>query len=117
MYRMRVRILASRLILGLALLVWIALPIAVELRPEGGWEIPLGTVMNADPEPPWPMALHAGEPAAVLPGSPESSSVALLPAPAIHDAAKALRIEPDVRLRDTAAPVADLLILHQRRNE
>jgi hypothetical protein len=117
MDRTHVRTLAPRLALGLALLVWIALPIAVELRPEGGWEIPLGMVLNADPEPPWPMALHAGESAAVLPGSPESSSAALLPEPAIHDAGGVPRIEPGVRLRDTAAPAADLLILHQRRNE
>ncbi len=115
MYRMRVRTLAPRLILGLALLVWMALPIALELRPPIDWEIPLGTVMNADPEPPWPAVLHTGESEAA-PGSPESDFAVLLPKPAIQNSAARLRIEPDA-LRDTVVPVADLLILHQRRNE
>jgi hypothetical protein len=104
------------LILGLALLVWVALPIALELRPPIDWEIPLGTVLNADPEPPWPMILHAGESEA-LAGATESNHAFLLPPPSAYDAAGAVRIEPDSPLRDAAAPAADLLTLHHRRNE
>jgi hypothetical protein len=116
MYRRCVRTLAPRLVLGLALLVWIALPIAIELRPPIDWEIPQGTVMNADPEPPWPMVLHAGESEA-LAGAPESDLAVLLPPPAAHDGAKAVRIEAASPVRDPISPVTDLLILHQRRNE
>jgi hypothetical protein len=104
------------LILGLALLVWVALPIALELRPPLDWEIPLGTVLNADPEPPWPAILHAGESEAIA-GAPESETAVLLPPPAAHEAFGTVRIEPDSALRDAVAPAADLLALHQRRNE
>lgn len=96
--------------------MWMALPIALELRPPLDWEIPQGTVLNADPEPPWPMVLHAGESEAVT-ESPVSGFVALLPKPAIRQDISDLRTEPNASPRDTAAPVADLLILHQRRNE
>jgi len=104
------------LTLGLALLVWMALPIAIELRPPVDWEIPLGTVMNADPEPPWPMILHAGESEA-LAGATESDHAVLLPPPAAHEAFGSVRMEPDSPLRDTVPPPLDLLALHRRRNE
>ena len=104
------------LTLGLALLVWMALPIAIELRPPVDWEIPLGTVLNADPEPPWPMVLHAGESEA-LAGATESDSAVLLPPPAAREALGAVQAEPDSPLRDTIPPALDLLALHQRRNE
>ena len=116
MYRSQVRILIPRLVLGLALLIWMALPIALELRPPIDWEIPLGTVMNADPEPPWPMVLHSGESEATA-GAPESETAILLPAPAAHGAFGTVRMEPDPALREAVVPAADLLILHQRRNE
>ena len=104
------------LILGLALLVWVALPIAVELRPPFDWEIPLGTVMNADPEPPWPTVLHSGESEA-LAGATESDNAVLLPAPALHGILGTVRIEPGSVLPDALLPALDLLALHQRRNE
>jgi hypothetical protein len=104
------------LILGLALLVWMALPIALELRPPIDWEIPLGTVLNADPEPPWPTILHSGESAAIA-GALESGHALLLPPPSAHAAAGTVRIEPGSPLRDAAVPAADLLTLHHRRNE
>lgn len=104
------------LILGLALLVWMAVPIALELRPPVDWEVPLGTVLNADPEPPWPMVLHAGESEA-LAGATESDAALLLSPPAAHGATGTLRIEPECAVPDTIPPVLDLLALHQRRNE
>ena len=104
------------LILSLALLDWVALPIAIELRPPIDWEIPLGTVLNADPEPPWPMVLHAGESEA-LGGAPESDQAVLLPAPAVHGLLGAIRIEPGSALPDAILPALDLLALHHRRNE
>ena len=116
MYRSRVRTRVPGLILGLALLVWVALPIAVELRPPFDWEIPLGTVMNADPEPPWPTILHSGESEAIA-GAPESETAVLLPPPAAHEALATIRTGPGLQLHDAVAPAADLLALHQRRNE
>ncbi|HEX3125702.1 MAG TPA: hypothetical protein VH394_00070 [Thermoanaerobaculia bacterium] len=104
------------LILGLALLVWMAVPIALELRPPIDWEIPLGTVMNADPEPPWPMVLHAGESEAVA-GATKSGSAVLLPSPSAQHALATVRDEPGSALPDATLPVVDLLALHQRRNE
>jgi hypothetical protein len=103
------------LILGLALLAWMALPIALELRPSIDWEIPLGTVLNADPEPAWPMVLHAGESAAIA-GATESGHAVLLPPPPAHGAAGAVRPEASP-LRAPIPPATDLLTLHQRRNE
>jgi hypothetical protein len=104
------------LILGLALLVWVALPIAVELRPPFDWEIPLGTVLNADPEPPWPTILHSGESEAIA-GAPESENAVLLPPPTAHEALETIRTGPGLQLHDAVVPAADLLALHQRRNE
>lgn len=104
------------LTLGLALLVWMALPIAIELRPPVDWEIPLGTVMNADPEPPWPMVLHAGESEA-LGGATESDSAVLLPPPPAREALGTVRLEPNSALHGTIPPALDLLTLHRRRNE
>ncbi|MES1243170.1 MAG: hypothetical protein ABUT39_16275 [Acidobacteriota bacterium] len=104
------------LILGLALLVWVALPIALELRPPFDWEIPLGTVLNADPEPPWPSILHSGESEAIG-GVSESETAVLLPRPAVHGALGTVRTEPPSRTHDTVVPAVDLLALHQRRNE
>lgn len=104
------------LILGLAWLVWMATPIALELRPPIDWEIPLGTVLNADPEPPWPMILHAGETEAVA-GATESDSAVLLPSPALHGTPGSVLIEARSALPDTITPALDLLTLHQRRNE
>jgi hypothetical protein len=106
----------SGLILGLALLTWMAVPIALELCPPVDWEIPLGTVLNADPEPPWPMVLHAGESEA-LGGATESDAALLLSPPAAHGAIGTLQIEPESTLPDTIPPALDLLALHQRRNE
>jgi hypothetical protein len=103
------------LILGLALLAWMALPIALELRPPFNWDIPLGTVMNADPEPPWPMVLHSGESAAIA-GAAQTDTAVLPPPPAARGAVGAVRIESDPR-REPVVPAADLLTLHQRRNE
>jgi hypothetical protein len=104
------------LILGLALLIWVALPIALELRPPIDWEIPQGTVLNADPEPPWPAILHAGESAAVS-GVSEAGAATLLPPPALHGIAGIIRTETNTALLDAVIPAADLLTLHQRRNE
>ncbi len=104
------------LILGFALLVWMAVPIALELRPPIDWEIPLGTVLNADPEPPWPSILHAGESEA-LGGVSESDGAVLLARPAAHGLLGTLRIEPESALPDTVPLATDLLTLHQRRNE
>jgi hypothetical protein len=116
MYRRYVRTRVPSLILGLALLVWVALPIALELRPPLDWEIPLGTVLNADPEPPWPTILHSGESEAMA-GAPESETAVLLPPPAPHDAVETGQTEPGSALLDAITPAADLLTLHQRRNE
>lgn len=113
-YYMRKRV--PGLILGLALLVWVALPIALELRPPFDWEIPLGTVMNADPEPPWPTVLHSGESEA-LAGATESDNAVLLPAPALHGLPGTIRTEPESALHGAILPALDLLALHQRRNE
>lgn len=104
------------LTLGLALLVWMALPIAIELRPPVAWEVPPGTVMNADPEPPWPMVLHAGESQA-LAGAAASDSAILLPPPPAREALGTIQATPDSPLRETVPPALDLLALHQRRNE
>jgi hypothetical protein len=116
MYRSPVRILVPRLVLGLALLIWMALPIALELRPPVDWEIPQGTVLNADPEPPWPMVLHAGESDAIA-GTPESDLAVLLPRPAARDGAETVHAEAASPLHDPIPPATDLLTLHQRRNE
>jgi hypothetical protein len=116
MYRRPVRILVPRLVLGLALLIWMALPIALELRPPVDWEIPQGTVLNADPEPPWPMVLHAGESDAIA-GTPASGLAVLLPQPLARDGAETVRGEAASPLQDPIPPATDLLILHQRRNE
>jgi hypothetical protein len=104
------------LILGFALLVWMAVPIALELRPPIDWEIPLGTVLNADPEPPWPSILHAGESEA-LGGVTESDHAVLLAPPASYGLLGMVRSELDFDLPDTVPPATDLLTLHQRRNE
>jgi hypothetical protein len=101
-------------VLGLALLVWLALPIAAELRPPFEWEIPAGTVLNADPEPPWPMVLHDGMAAGLL-EVPSPDHAALLAEPTN---AGSERVTAD-RPTPVAAPArsSPLLILHQRRNE
>jgi hypothetical protein len=116
MYRRCVRTRVPGLILGLALLVWMAVPIALELRPPVDWEIPQGTVMNADPEPPWPMVLHSGESEAIA-GAPESDLAVLLPRPAARNGAEIVQTEAASPLRGPVSPATDLLILHQRRNE
>ena len=114
MYRIHVQRLIPPLVLGLALLAWLALPIAAELRPEMEWDLPLGNVLNADPEPPWTMILHAGEATALL-QTPLSDHVVLLPEPASTGSEVVLvkTLSPP----GTPARSSPLLILHQRRNE
>ena len=114
MYRNRVRHPLPSCALGLALLVWLALPIAAELRPPFQWEIPAGTVLNADPEPPWPMALHDGEAEGLL-EVPSPDHDVLLAEPE-NVGSEGVPAEHPVPV---AAPKrsSPLLILHQRRNE
>lgn len=115
MYRTQVRSRFPPLILGLALLVWLALPVMAELRPTVGWNLPAGTVLNADPEPPWPMTLRAGDESA-LPEAPPSDPEALLPEPARQDFAQTFRTAALSPVLDPARS-SSLLILHHRRNE
>jgi hypothetical protein len=102
------------MILGLALLVWLALPIAAELRPPVEWDVPAGTVLNADPEPPWPLILHADEAAALL-ETPSSDHAVLLPEPG-RTGSESIPAAAPVPPRAPARS-SPLLILHQRRNE
>jgi hypothetical protein len=101
-------------ILGFALLVWLALPIAAELRPPVEWNLPAGTVLNADPEPPWTTILRADEATALL-QAPSSDHTVLLPEPGSAGAESVPTLAPvPPRAPARSSP---LLLLHQRRNE
>jgi hypothetical protein len=109
-YRMHVR----SMILGFGLLAWLALPIAAELRPPFEWNLPAGTILNADPEPPWETILRGDEATALL-QSPWSDHTVLLPEPGSVGAESV----PTAAPAPPRAPArsSPLLILHQRRNE